>query len=136
MTSLHLKRDNPLWLESLPCNTDSSMIVLLSGDGCQLPVPAALLLATSPLIRSVFSADHLPPAYCTPVITLSSVTGHVLQFLEELLSSGNVTVGGDMRNKLEKVYEVLHIEAELSCHHLQNQPENNDFKREREYSRD
>ena len=67
-------------------------------------------------------------ALCTPYSRPSSVTGDVLQFVWELLSSGNVTVGGDMRNELEKVYKMLNIEAGLTCHQLQSQPEKNDFK--------
>jgi len=132
MNSLHLKRDDPIWLESLHSNTDSSMIVLLCGDGCQLPVPAALLLATSPLVRSIFSTGHLPPAYGAPMISLSTVNGYVIQFVVELLSSGNVTVGGDMRKELEKVYEMLNIEAGLNCQQLQNQYVKVELKREKD----
>ena len=56
-----LKRD-PAWLGSLPTHDFGTDLLLLGGDGHQVAVPAALLLAVSPLVRSIFG-NLLPPAY-------------------------------------------------------------------------
>ena len=94
-----LKRD-AVWLESLPMSDTSGTIVLLSGDGCQVVVPAVLLLAASPLVRNMLT-DHLPPIYSPIFLSLPAVTGDVLQVVGEILSSG--TAAGVNIDKLKEV---------------------------------
>ena len=72
-------------------------LALLSEDGCHVPVPAVLLLALSPLVRSLM-ADLLPPAH----------NHHVLSIPE------------DMKRKVVKVFHMMMIESFISCHPLDN----------------
>ena len=84
---LHLNRD-PSWPKSLPRQTAGS-VILLQGDASdsQVSVPAALLLASSSLVRNILSDGHLPPAYSTPVISISSVSADILECVGEMLVS-------------------------------------------------
>eukprot|EP00092_Neocalanus_flemingeri_P014331 GFUD01015455.1.p1 GENE.GFUD01015455.1~~GFUD01015455.1.p1 ORF type:complete len:466 (+),score=101.55 GFUD01015455.1:44-1441(+) len=111
MSSL-LKRD-PVWLESLTLSNTSSVVKLLSSDGCKITVPAALLLATSPLVRAVLSADHCPPAYIEPVISLPSVTGDVLKVVQRILATGIGIVSPERQIEVKEAFKMLRIEAQL-----------------------
>ena len=57
--SLIIKRD-PVWLACLPTPDVSAILLLLGGDGQQVAVPVPLLLAFSPVVRSILT-DHIPP---------------------------------------------------------------------------
>ena len=82
-----LKR-NVVWLESLPtADNVATTILLLGGDGHLVPVSASLLLAVSPLVRSIL-AEHLPPAFNQSCISLPSVTEDFLKVFRDLLSTG------------------------------------------------
>jgi hypothetical protein len=110
-----LKRD-PVWMESLPLLHASGTIDLLSGDGCHVSVPTALLLAPSKLVRNILT-DLLPPAYIPLVLSLPSVTGEVLQVVGELLATGTASVNTDrMREEVNMVFKMMQIQALLvSC---------------------
>ena len=51
-----------VWLESLPIVDHIATILVLGVDGHLVAVPAPLLLAVSPLMKSILS-EHLPSAY-------------------------------------------------------------------------
>ena len=64
---LTLKRD-PVWLDSLArCGLNETPALLVGEDGRQVPVPAAILLAASPLVRSI-SSSGIHPAAVRPLI--------------------------------------------------------------------
>ena len=111
--SLVLRKD-PAWLETL-CSTDVSggaLLTLLGKDGCQVPVPAALLVAVSPLVKSIMS-DLLPPAYSPHVISIPAATGAVLLMVAELLSKGTAVVHAN-KVEVQEVFKIMRIEAFLS----------------------
>jgi len=120
MTTCVLKR-NPVWLASLPVSATSATIVLLGKDEDQVAVPAPLLLAASPLARSVL-ADLLPPAYSQHFLTLTDVAEAVLKLVGEILSSGIVTDVQDAHQveEVKQVLVMLGIEPSLLCCHNEN----------------
>eukprot|EP00092_Neocalanus_flemingeri_P016399 GFUD01017749.1.p1 GENE.GFUD01017749.1~~GFUD01017749.1.p1 ORF type:complete len:482 (+),score=128.51 GFUD01017749.1:44-1489(+) len=109
----YILKKEPVWPEPLPLSNTSAVVKLLSGDGCQIAVPAALLLATSPLVRTLLSADHCPPAYIEPVISLPSVTGDVLQVVGTILATGVARGSQDRLMEVQEVFKMLRIEAWL-----------------------
>jgi len=113
MTNLLLQKD-PVWLESLLVSATSGVIGLLSGDGYHVDVPAVLLLAASPLIRTVLSTDHCPPAYVCPVISLPSVAGDVLQLVGTMLATGMATMDVEIMMEVKETFKMLNIEAGLN----------------------
>ena len=121
--SLILKIDgDPVWLAPQSHSYSGTVILLHGHDvhGQPVDVPADLLLAVSPLLRSILSAGHLPPAYYQPAISLPSVTYQVLQIVKELFSSGMVSI--DKRTKvteIQSVFKMLGIGVELICDQLQ-----------------
>jgi len=119
--SLILKVDgDPFWLEP-QASSYAETVIRLRGDGADVPghpvdVPAVLLLAVSPLLRSILSADHLPPAYQQPAISLPSVTCQALQTVRELFVSGEVSVDKSANvTEIQSVFKMLGIEIELIC---------------------
>ena len=106
--SLILKIDgDPVWLPP-QSRSYSGTVILLQGDddkhGLPVDVPADLLLAVSPLLRSILSAGHLPPAYHQPAISLTLVTCQVLQIVKELFSSEIVSI--DKNTKVTEISPV------------------------------
>jgi len=122
MANILLQKD-PVWLESLLVSATSGVIGLLSGDGYHVDVPAVLLLAASPLIRTVLSTDHCPPAYVCPVISLPSVAGDVLQLVGTILETGMATVGVEKMMEVQETFKMLKIEAGLIGLHYKNSSE-------------
>ena len=101
---LILKRD-PVWLDSLPLSCVNEALAILIGDnGCQVPVSAAILLAASPLVRSIFS--DLPPAFCPIVLSVPTASRDVLEAVVEIMSKGSRSA---MLNsaKIENIKEML-----------------------------
>jgi len=117
---LILKRD-PVWLQFLPTpDACATLLLLLGGNGQQVVVPAPLLLAASPVVRSILS-DHLPPAYSLCCISLPATTGDVLQVFGDILATG--TAAGGHENKIEEVqqvFEMLGVDAWITRCHLEN----------------
>jgi len=111
--NLILKRD-PVWLESLPSPNASPTLLLLGGDGQQVAVPAPLVLAASPLVRSILT-DLPPPAYSPCLLSIPGVTEEVLHVVVAILATG--AAGGEHRDKIEnvrQVFEMLGIEVSVS----------------------
>jgi len=112
------KRD-PVWLESLPNpHASPTLLLLLGGDGQQVAVPAPVLLAASPLVRSILT-DLLPPAYGPCFLSLPAVTGEVLCVVVDILTTGEVVVGEceDNIEEVKEVFGMLGVDALLvSCH--------------------
>jgi len=101
------------WLESLPTCNAKPNILLLSGDGQQVPVPAPLLLAASPLVRSILTG-LLPPAYSQCIISLPSATGDMLLVFADILTKGIVAAdNSDIVGELKQIMRMLGIEASL-----------------------
>jgi len=100
----------PNWLETL-CSSEVAL-TLLGEDGCQVQVPAALLVAVSPLVKSMM-ADLLPPAYSPHVISIPTVTGAVLLLVAELLFKGTAVLQAN-NGEVQEVFKMMGIEAFLS----------------------
>jgi len=117
--SLILKRD-PVWLQCLPPPDASATLLLLGGDGQQVAVPAALLLAASPVVRSILT-DHLPPAYSPCCLSLPATTGDVLQVFGDILATG--AAAGAHEDKIEEVqqvFEMMEVDAWIVKCHLES----------------
>jgi len=122
-------RRDPIWIKSLSI-TDPSAIILLSGDAKQVAVPACLLIAVSPLVRSIMS-ELLPPAFSPCILSLPAATGKVLQAVVDVLGSG--TAASDDVDEIEEVKQVfglLGVDASLVCCQLENIDVQNVFKQE------
>jgi len=107
---LHLKRD-PAWLSSSsPLDFDSA--ILLQGDAQdgQVSVPAALLVASSPLVRNILSAGHLPPSFSTPIISIPSVSVDVLVSVVEMLVLRMASMDRTKLSKVRAVFEMMGID--------------------------
>jgi len=110
--NLILKHD-PLWFGSLSTPDGSSTIVLLSGNGQLVTVPAVLLLAASPLVRSIL-ADLLPPNYSFCFLSLPAATGDTLELVKDILTTGTVACDiGDEIDEVRQVFWMLGVEAAL-----------------------
>jgi len=104
-----LKRE-PAWLESLPIDSTGDALADLIGDSGHVSVPATLLLAVSPLLRSMVTDP-----VCSPlVIILPGVRAGVLQVVLELLLKGTSDVNEDRQMKARKVFDILSIGASFS----------------------
>jgi len=121
--SLILKLDrDPAWL--LPQGSYSGPVIVLQGDDADVPgqpvdVPADLLLAVSPLLQSILSAGHLPPAYHQPAISLPSVSCQVLQSVKVLFVSGVLSVDKSTKvTEVQSVFKMLGVDVELTCDQL------------------
>ena len=101
----------PAWLE-FPLPTPGSVIVLMSGDGLQVKVPAVLLLSFSQLVRNILT-DHLPPAFSPIAISLPAVLGKTLQLVGLLCSGREVFVGGDRKEDVKAAFQMLNVSCEL-----------------------
>jgi len=116
--NLILRRD-PVWLRALP-SPNASTILLLGSDGQQVAVPATLLLAVSPLVRSIL-IGLLPPAYSPCIISLPVVTEDVLHVIVDILATG--ATGCEHMDKIEDVrhaFEMLGVEVSLVSYHLES----------------
>ena len=90
--NLILKRD-PVRLQCLPApDASAALILLLGGDGQQVAVPAPLLLAASPLVKSILTG-HLPPAYSPCCLSLPATTVDVLQVFGDIIATGAAAGG-------------------------------------------
>jgi len=114
--NLILKRE----LQFLPTADASATLLLLGGDGRQVAVLAPLLLAASPVVRSILN-DLLPPAYSPCCLSLPDTTGDVLQVFGDLLATG--AAAGDHEDKIEEVqqvFEMLEVDAGIVKCHLES----------------
>jgi len=113
--NLILKRD-PIWPGLLPLHRDTNSLLLLGGDGQQVGVPAALLLAVSPLLRSILT-DLLPSAYSPCCLSVPDTTADVLEAVKDILTTGTVACHhGDGVGEVKQVFDMLGVEALLvSC---------------------
>jgi len=112
MTTFIIKRD-VVWIESLPTNDNSSKIELLGKDGCQVIFPAVLLLATSPLVRSILTDHHLP-IHSPLSLSLPSATEDVLHAVRDILARGTASgVKLERVNKVNEVFNMLRIEVSV-----------------------
>jgi len=106
-------RKDPHWPETL-CSTDvcGGALTLLGKDGCQVQVPAALLVAVSPMVNSMM-ADLLPPAHSPQVISIPAVTGPVLLLVAQLLSEGAAVLHAN-NGEVQEVFKMMGIKAFFS----------------------
>ena len=111
---------DPVWLGSLPSPHASPSLLLLGGDGQQVAVLPPLLLAASPLLRSILT-DLLPPAYGPCFLFLLAVTGEVLHVVVDILATAEV-VGehGDNIEEVKKVFGMLGVDALLVSYHVES----------------
>ena len=64
---------------------------MIGDDGCQVPVPAVVLLAASPLVRSIYAL------YCCPVaISVPTVSEDVLRAVVEIMKNGQAEMPYEM----------------------------------------
>ena len=101
--SFILKRD-PVWLASLPLRcVNEAFALLISDNGCQVPISASVLLAASPLVRSISSG--LPPALCPIVLSVPTESRDILEAVVEIMTKGSWS---SMLN-FEKVAEIKEV---------------------------
>ena len=110
-------KQHPVWLECLPTPDTSVTLLLLGGDGQQVAVPVPLLLAVSPVVRSILT-DHLHPAYSPCCLSLPATTGDVLKVFGDILATGAAAgAHGDKKEEVRQVFQMLGVEAWIvSCH--------------------
>jgi len=108
-----------VWLDYL-LTAEVATILLLGGDGHLVPVPASLLLAASPLVRSIL-AEHPPPASSQSCISLPSATEGVLKVVRNILAKGEVA--NEHENRMEEardIFDQLGVNALLVSFHSQS----------------
>ena len=112
---LVLKRDTA-WLKFLPqCDLTVGSALLIGEDGGQVSVPGALLLAASPLVRSICADHGIPPALSPIVLSIPAVSADVLQVVGEMLMNGTADLSCDKTEKIREVFKLLEVEAVLKC---------------------
>ena len=111
---LALKR-NPVWLDSLSrCSLNETPARLVGEDGCQVSVPAAILLAASPLVRSI-SSTGLHPVVCPIALSVpTTVSGDVLGAAVEIMTKGSAKLNVDNIVNIKEVFRLLEIESVLN----------------------
>jgi len=112
MTTFIIKRD-VVWIESLPTSDTSAKIGLHGKDGCQVVLPAVVLLATSPLVRSILT-DHHFPVHSPLCLSLPAATEDVLHAVSDILATGTAAdVNLERVNKVKEVFNMLRIEVSV-----------------------
>ena len=77
--------------------------------GCQVPVPAVVLLAASPPVRSIYAL------YCCPVaISVPTVSEDVLRAVVEIMKNGQAEMPYELNDDVSDVFNLLEVEAELA----------------------
>ena len=105
---------NPVWLESFPLGVDDAheaVVLLLGGDDCEVSVPSALLLAASPLVRSILIS--IPAALSPAVISIPSSPRAVLRDVREMLTRGTADMNRERIGEVQEVLRLMEIEAIL-----------------------
>ena len=107
------KSDNPpAWLDHL--GTVCGTVTLASEDGHQVSVSTAILLAMSPLVRSILSDIH--PADYGPLVMVFAVCGDVLRVVGEILSKGEVNVKDErFEGEVQLFFKRIGVELFLNC---------------------
>ena len=118
---LTLKRD-PVWLDSLfRCSLNETPAILVGEDGGQVPVPAAILLAASPLVRSISSTGRIHPAVCPIALSVpTTVSGEVLEAVVEIMTKGSAKLNVDNIVNIKEVFCLLEIESVLNSNKFEN----------------
>jgi len=112
-----VKRDS-FWLEeSFPSSYANEPLAVLVGEGHNISVPASILLAVSPLVRSIVT-DVFALAQSPLVLLFPAVCGDVLEVVGELLLHGTSAVNVDMKKKVDQVFEMINIGASFSFSQL------------------
>ena len=108
-----LKRD-PVWLD-LSLSTGCGVFLLLSEDGHQVSVPGGVLLAISPLLRSMVSDLH--PAAHGPLVLSIAISGDVLLLVGDIMTKGVAFVMGDrIKGEVQAVLKMMGVDVILdSC---------------------
>ena len=95
----------------------SSSIQVIGGDGFSVNLPAPLVLAFSPLLRSIVSNQH----HCGTVsISVPSAEGCVLVHLAEILRKGETSVlfgnkySGKILSSLQSMLDMLQCSVKMS----------------------
>ena len=147
MTTFIIKRD-VAWIESLPTSDNSGKIELLGKDGCQVVFPAVVLLATSPLVRSILT-DCQFPVHSHLCLSLPSATEDDLHAVSDILATGTASdVNLERVDMVKEVFNMLRIEgfvvyyklesgngievsdSETDCHEQSEIVANHDVKKE------
>lgn len=116
MTTFIIKRD-VVWIESLPT---SDKIELLGKDGCQVVVPAVVLLATSSLVRNILT-DCQFPVHSPLYLSLPSATEDALHAVSDILATGTAAdVNLERVNKVKEVFNMLGIEGSVVYYQLES----------------
>ena len=111
------KSDNPAWLDH-HLGTVCGTVTLVSEDGQQVSVPTAILLATSPLVRSILSDIH--PADYGSLVMVLAVCEDVLRVVGEILSEGEVNVNDNrVKGEVQLFFKMIGVELFLSCNKVE-----------------
>ena len=112
-----VKRDSDLhWCSDLN-TTVSEEILLIGDDGSEVSIPIILLLAASPVIRSmVANVVIISPL----ALSITGVSRDALLCLCQILSSGEVNVENDNGEEVKMALKMLGVEVSLSCFQIKN----------------
>ena len=106
---LKLKRES-VWLDFLLLSDDTNeaLAIIIGDDGCQVPVPAVVLLAASPLVRSISA-----PSCCPVAISVPTVSEDVLRAVVDIMKVGQVEMKYELIDDVADVLKLLEVGAEL-----------------------
>ena len=115
---LKLKRES-VWLDFLLLSDDTNEAhaIIIGDDGCQVPVPAVILLAASPLVRSLSA-----PSCCPVAISFPTVSEDVLRAAVEIMKVGQVEMDYELTDDVADVLKLLEVGAELICEKVSRVP--------------
>ena len=107
---LKIKRKS-VWIDFHDAN--EAVAIMIGDDGCQVPVPAVVLLAASPPVRSIYAL------YCCPVnISVHTVCEDVLRAVVEIMKNGQAEMPYELNDDVSKVFNLLEVEAELASEQI------------------
>jgi len=113
MTTCVFKRQNVVWLESVSSSDSFLMIMIFGADECRVAVPAVLLLAVSPLLRSILNTSH---NHLDAFLTVPFATERVLLFVRDILVSGTVAgIAVEEVDDVKEILQMLTVDATLVC---------------------
>ena len=104
-----LKRES-VWLDFLLLSDDTNEVlaIIIGDDGCLVPVPVVVLLAASPLVRSISA-----PSCCPVTISVPTVSEDVLRAVVEIMKAGQVEMKYELIDDVADRLKLLEVGAEL-----------------------
>jgi len=100
-----------------PLKTDMCEETLfIADDGCEV-IPTIILLAASPVLRSMVSETIF---FSPMALTITGVSRHVLMCVRQLLCTGEANVKSNMGDEVTMAMTMLGIESSLNLYQIEN----------------